>query len=76
MIGSSPHDEIFEEARREGQIEGTREAILDILVARFGPSAECLSVALRAIEYDRLKDLVTFTAKCRNLASFRKRLLS
>jgi predicted transposase YdaD len=76
MIESPIYQEIVEESRREGVTEGKQEAILDVLVTRFGPAAETLKVELKAVEFDRLRDLVKFAAKCRNLASFRKRLLS
>ena len=45
-------------------------------MGRFGPAAKELEVELKAVEFDRLSDLAKFAAKCRNLASFRKRLLS
>ena len=76
MIGWLPDSDFVEEARREGATKARRESILIYLVARFGPAAEALKDELQTIEYERLQDLVTFAAKCRNLASFRKRLLS
>jgi hypothetical protein len=76
MIESPLYQEVVEESRREGAIEAKREAILDFLVGRFGPTAKALEVELNAVELDRLDDLVKFVAKCRNLAAFRKRLLS
>jgi hypothetical protein len=76
MIESPIYQEIVEESRREGATEALRKAILNFLVRRFGATAEALEVELKAVEYERLEDLVMFAAKCRNLASFRKRLLS
>jgi hypothetical protein len=35
-----------------------------------------LEVELKAVDFDRLRDLVKFAAKCRSLASFRKHLVS
>ncbi len=76
MIHSPLYQEVVEEARREGETKANRKAILRFLVGRFGPSAKELEVELAAIEFDRLGDLIEFAAKCRNLAAFRKRLLS
>jgi hypothetical protein len=76
MIHSPLYQEVVEEAERKGKTEAKREAILDFLVGRFGLPAKELEVELAAVEFDRLSDLVKFAAKCRNLASFRKRLLS
>jgi hypothetical protein len=76
MIESPLYQEVVEEAKREGETKAKREAILDFLVGRFGPPAKDLEVELAAVEFDRLSDLIKFAAKCRNLASFRKRLLS
>ena len=45
-------------------------------MSRFGPPAKELEVELMAVDFDRLSDLVEFAVKCRNLASFRKRLVS
>jgi hypothetical protein len=64
MIGSLPPS------------DARRESILILLVGRFGSAAESLEVELQAVESDRLADLAPFAIKCRNLASFRKRLLS
>jgi hypothetical protein len=76
MIESPLYQEIVEEAKRKGAIEGKREMLLDFLVGRFGPTAKNLEVDLKAVEFDRLDDLGQFAAKCRNLTLFRKRLLS
>ncbi len=75
-IESPLYQEVVEEAKREGETKANREAILNILVHRFGPPARELEVELVAVEFDRLSDLVTLAVKCRNLAAFRKRLLS
>ncbi len=76
MIESPIYQEIVAESERKGATEALQKAILDILVARFGPAAETLKVELNAVELDRLKELVKLATKCRSLASFRKRLLS
>ncbi len=76
MIGSPLYQEIVEEAKREGQIEATRGGILKVLAARFGTAAKDVEVELKSIEFDRLVNLFEVAAKCRSLASFRKRLLS
>lgn len=76
MIGSPLYQEFFEEAERKGATETGRKDILTILGTRFGPAAEDLEIELKAIEFDRLDELVGFAAKCRSLASFRTRLLA
>jgi predicted transposase YdaD len=76
MIESPIYQEIVAESKREGATEARQQDILRFLVGRFGPTAEALEVELKAVEYERLDDLVTLAAKCRNLESFRKRLLS
>jgi hypothetical protein len=64
------------EATMEAPYSPYYQAILDFLETRFGPAAKELEVELKAVKLDRLSDLVKFAAKCRSLASFRKRLLS
>ncbi|HZW33702.1 MAG TPA: hypothetical protein VFF52_23475 [Isosphaeraceae bacterium] len=76
MMESPIYQEIVEESERKGATEGKREMLLNILVGRFGPAAKDLELELKAVEFDRLDDLGLFAAKCRNLAAFRKRLLS
>jgi hypothetical protein len=76
MIESPLYQEIVEEAERNGETRAMRRDILKVLAARFGPAAMDLEVELKAVEFDRLDDLVEFAAKCRYLAWFRKRLLS
>jgi predicted transposase YdaD len=76
MIESPIYQEIVEEAERKGATEAKREMLLDFLVGRFGPTAQDLEVELKAVDYDRLRDLAQIAAKCRNLGAFRKRLLS
>jgi hypothetical protein len=76
MIESPLYREIVEEAEREGETRAVRRTILTFLVGRFGPAASELEVELKAVEFDRLSDLARFAAKCRSLASFRKRLTS
>ena len=76
MIQSPLYQEIVEESERKGETRARQQDILRFLRGRFGPAAEALEVELKAVEFDRLDELVEFAAKCRNLASFRKRLLS
>ncbi len=76
MIESLLYQEIVEESERKGETGARRKDILSFLRGRFGPAADALEVELEAVEFDRLDELVEFAAKCRNLASFRKRLLS
>jgi hypothetical protein len=76
MIHLPLYQEVVDEAERKGETRAKREAILDVLVGRFGPTAKVLEVELAAVELDRLRDLHMFAVKCRSLASFRKRLLS
>jgi hypothetical protein len=76
MIESPIYQEIVEESERNGEIRARQQDILDVLDSRFGAAAQDLEVELKAVEFDRLGDLLRFAAKCRNLASFRKRLLS
>ena len=76
MIQSPLYQEIVAESELKGATETRRKDILDFLRERFGPAADELEVELRAVEFDRLAELVKFAAKCRSLTSFRKRLLS
>jgi hypothetical protein len=72
MIESPLYQEIVEEAKRDAR----QRDILMFLAGRFGPAAEELELDLKAVAFDRLDELVEFAARCRSLASFRKRLLS
>ncbi|MGO9471462.1 MAG: hypothetical protein ACLQIB_42655 [Isosphaeraceae bacterium] len=55
--------------------ERTRETLMDVLVARFGPKAEALEAELKTIgDEARLKELVKLAATCRTLGSFQKQL--
>jgi hypothetical protein len=76
MIQSPLYQEIVEDSKKEGLTEARQEDIMDALVRRFGPSAQALEVEVKAVEFDRLRDLHGFAVTCRSLASFRKRLLS
>ena len=76
MIESPLYQEIVEEAKREGATEAMQQDILDLLEIRFGPQAKDLEVELKAVAFDRLRELHRFAATSRNLAWFRKRLLS
>jgi hypothetical protein len=71
MIESPLVDELKAEWTRETLLR----AVIDILVARFGPKAEALETELKAIGHEsRLKELVKHAATCRTLSSFRKQL--
>jgi hypothetical protein len=76
VIESPLYQEIVEEAERKGETKARQEDIMDVLKTRFGPAAKDLEVELKAVEFDRLGALHKFAVKCRNLASFRKHLLS
>jgi hypothetical protein len=72
MIHSPLYQEIVEETSR-----GTmQQATLDLLEVRFGPEAKDLEALLTSIAFDQLRELHKLAARCRSLASFRKRLLS
>ncbi len=71
MIESPLVDELKAEWTREMLLK----AVIDILVARFGPRAEGLETELKAIgDEARLKELVKLAATCRTLSLFRKQL--
>jgi hypothetical protein len=72
MIGPLLYQHIVEEVKREVW----QQVVLEILEDRFGPEAKDLEEQVRAVGYDRLMELIRLAAKCRSLASFRKRLLS
>jgi hypothetical protein len=72
MIESPLYQEVVEEAKRETR----QQDIIDLLEDRFGPEAKDVGALLKAVAFDRLRELVRFARKCRSLASFRKRLLS
>jgi hypothetical protein len=79
MIESPLLQELKEEWTREGVRAGVREgeleALMTVLVARFGAKAESVEADLKAISDEaRLKELVKHAATCRSLASFRKKL--
>jgi hypothetical protein len=76
MIQSPLYQEIVEEAERTGATEAKQQDILEILEDRFGPEAKDLEVELRAVEFDRLKDLFRLALRCSSLEAFRERLLS
>lgn len=62
--------EAFKAAR-----EATRRALVDILVARFGPQAEEFAAQLERItDNARLKELVKLAAVCPDLESFWKQI--
>ncbi len=67
MIESPVLQELIAERTRETLLK----AVIDILVARFGPKAEALETELKAIgDEARLKELVKLAATCRTLGNF------
>jgi len=63
------------DAAREAALQTNRRAIVDFLVARFGPEAEEIATQLETIADDaRLKELIKLAAVCSDLPSFRKEL--
>jgi hypothetical protein len=62
---------------QELKAEWTRDAVVDVLVARFGQDAEELQAELDKIdEPERLKELVKFAALCHDLEAFREHLVA
>jgi hypothetical protein len=76
MIESPLYQEIAVELKREATTAARLQGIMDVLQGRFGLAAKELEVELAAVDSDRLRELLVFAVKCRNLAAFRKRLLS
>jgi hypothetical protein len=76
MIQSPLYQEIVEEAERKGETRAKQQDILEILEDRFGPEVKDLEVELRAVEFDRPKDLFRLALRCSSLEAFRERLLS
>jgi hypothetical protein len=79
MIESPVLQELKEEWTREAARAASREtaleALMTVLVARFGTKAESLETELKPISDEaRLRELVRHAATCRTLASFRKKL--
>ena len=72
MIESPVTQEIIEESTREAK----REAIVNVLRARFGDGASAVHSELGPVEGGRLDELLRLAATCRTLASFRKQLSS
>jgi hypothetical protein len=68
MIESPVLQEIIAETKQKD--------IVKFLMARFGEAAQSLENELKAIDDDRLDELVKRAATCRSLASFRKQLSS
>jgi hypothetical protein len=56
--------------------ERQREDIIKFLEARFGAAALTMDPELRAVEVERLDELLKLAATCHSLASFRKKLSS
>jgi hypothetical protein len=74
MIESPVLKELRAEWTHEGAVEAVRQSIVKFLEARFGPDARALEAELKSVGEDRLDDMLKLEAKCRSLASFRKRL--
>ncbi len=72
MIESSLYREVVEEAQRETRLQD----ILILLGCRFGPEAKDLEPLLKTVAVDQLRELLRHAARCRSLASFRKRLFA
>ncbi len=66
---------VLQELKAEWTREARRRAIVDVLVARFGPRAEDLCAQLETINDEgRLKELVAFAAICPDLEAFERRI--
>jgi hypothetical protein len=76
MIQSPLYQEIVAESEHKGETKAWQQGIMDVLVDRFGSDAEDLEVELKAVEFERLRDLLKFAVKCSDLEAFRRRLLS
>ena len=76
MIESPIYQEIVEESERKGETRVMQRIILKALVNRFGEAAQELEVELKAVDYDRLQNLIVRALSCPSLASFRGELLS
>jgi hypothetical protein len=79
MIESPMLQELKAEWTREAAREAAREAhrrdVVDVLITRFGTSAEILEIDLNAINDEkRLKNLLKLAAACTDLEAFRKQL--
>jgi hypothetical protein len=60
---------------KELMVENTRETMLKVLVARFGPDAQSVRPGLDANENDkRLDKLIERAAACPDLEAFKKEL--
>jgi hypothetical protein len=77
MIESPVLQELKATWTREAANETERQAIVRVLVARFGEKASALKAELDTIDdKSRLEALITLAARCRNLEAFRKRLVT
>jgi hypothetical protein len=65
---------VLQELKAEWTQEVARVSIIKILEARFGIGARALDAEVKAVDADRLDDLIKLAATCRSLASFRKQL--
>ena len=74
MIESPILQELKAEWSREAAHRTRHDALLAVLVARFGPTAEGCNEVLRALDDPRLDDLIRFAAICPDLDAFRASL--
>jgi hypothetical protein len=76
MIESPVLKELIADCKREAAIEARQKDILKILVTRFGAAAKGLEPEVKAVNDDRLEDLIASAATCPSLDSFREQLSS
>jgi hypothetical protein len=68
---------LLKEVEKRARLQVTRESILQVLSARFGPVAEELSATVSSIKGERkLRALLTQAALCADLAAFRAAMRS
>ena len=66
---------VLQELKQEWTREAVIEAIMTVLVVRFGTKAEVLDTEIKAIDdTSRLRELIKHVATCRTLGAFRKKL--
>jgi hypothetical protein len=64
---------VLQQLRDEWTREGERQAIIRVLIARFGEQVSALKADLDAIDNKaKLEELITLAARCRSLEAFRK----
>jgi hypothetical protein len=59
----------------EGKSEVARDAVTEILSARFGPEAISIGGTVKFVPHDRLAEIVVLAATCPDLASFHESIL-